>query len=170
MAAPEIQHWNLKVLTIANALVNLKGIVTDISAPKLTRDFDTTKRAGEAGVVARPKFFTEVEMSFTIKRVTIEALKALTESVSLPVTLQCSTIQEKDDGSREVYLWNVKGFPSEVPLGDLSEDGLESEITIMAHYVSASLGTYSLVYDPVNYIYSVNGTNLYDGIKTDLGL
>lgn len=170
MSVPEIQHWNLKILSINNILVNLKGLVTEVTAPKLTRDFDTTKRAGEAGIVARPKFFSEVEMSFTVKRVTIEALKALTEAVSLPVTIQCSTILEKDGGTRDVYLWNVKGYPSEVPFGDLSEDGLESEVTIMAHYVAATLGTYSLIYDPVNYIYSINGVNLYDGIKTDLGI
>lgn len=166
----EIQHWNATLLDVNNAPVSLKGIVTEISSPVLERDFDTEKRAGEAGVVARPKFFNEVEVSFTIRRIFPAFTKAILEAALLPITLQCNTIIESDTGSNLVYTWYVKGYPSSTPLGDLSADGLEAEVSLMCHYVSVTYSTFSLIYDPLNYIYSINGVNLFASVKTSLGL
>lgn len=167
---PEIQHWNATILDINNAPVNLKGIITELTSPVLERDFDTEKRAGEAGVVPRPKFFNEVEVSFTVRRIFPAFSKAILEAVNVPITLQCNTIIENSSGTNDVYSWFVKGYPSSVPLGDMSADGLEAEKSLMCHYVSVTYGTFSMVYDPVNYIYSINGVNLFASIKSGLGL
>lgn len=167
----EIQHWNAKILDIANAQVNLKGIITEISAPTLERDFDTEKRAGEAGVNPRPKFFNEVEVSITIRKLFPTFLKAVMEAVNSPITLTASTIIENETTNvNEVYTWFIRGYYSSLPLGDLSADGLEAEITLMANYLEISYGTLAVIYDPANYIYSINGTNLFASIKTSLGL
>lgn len=166
----EIQHWNATLLDINNAPVNLKGIITELSSPVLERDFDTEKRAGEAGIVARPKFFNEVEVSFTIRRIFPAFTKAILEAVLLPITLQCNTIIESESGTNGVYSWYIKGYPNSTPLGDLSADGLEAEISLTCHYVGVTYGTFSMIYDPVNYIYSINGVNLYASVKTSLGL
>lgn len=167
---PEIQHWNATLLDINNAPVNLKGIVTEVTSPVLQRDFDTEKRAGEAGIVARPKFFSEVEVSFTIRKVFPAFTKAIMEAVNAPITLQCNTIIENANGTNDVYSWFVRGYPSSTPLGDLSADGLESEKTLMCYYVSLSYGNLSMIYDPINYNYSINGVNLFASIKSGLGL
>lgn len=165
----EIQHWNATLLDINNVAVNLKGIITDLTAPTLERDFDTAKRAGESGVVSRPKFFNEVEVSFTIRRIFPAFTKAIMEAIDRNITLQCNTIIERT-GTNEVYSWFVRGYPSTIPFGDLSADGLEAEVTLMCNYISCTYSTLSVVYDPINYIYSVNGTNLYADIKNSLSL
>jgi phage tail tube protein FII len=170
MSTPEIQHWNATLLDVNNAPINLKGIVTELTAPTLERDFDTDKRSGEIGVVPRPKFFNEVEVSFTVRRVFPAFSKALLEAVNKPLTLQCNTIIENSDGSNNMYSWFIRGYHSSIPLGDLSADGMEAEVSLMAHYLSLTFGTLTLVYDPVNYVYSINGVNLFADIKSNLAL
>lgn len=170
MTAPEISFWNATLLDINSNPVNLKGIITDLSAPTLERDFDTDRRAGEIGVIARPKFFNEVKVSFTYKRWFPAFSKAILEAINLPISLQASAIIQSTGGITDVYTWSVRGYPSSVPLGDLSSDGMDGEIEMMCHYLSMTYGAFTLIYDPANFNYSVNGTNLFATFKTNLGL
>lgn len=168
--AAEIQHWNATILDINYSPVKLNGIVTEVKAPKLERDFDTEKRAGESGVIARPKFFNEVELSFTVKRIFPNFVKAIMQAVNLPLTFQCNTIIESATGVNEVYSWYAKGYPSSLPFGDLNADGMDSEVTLMCSFLSCTYGTFTMVYDPANYVYSINGSNQFNDIKLSLGI
>lgn len=167
----EVSAWNAKLAydttgTVDDITANLKGIITDLTSPVLEREFDTTKRAGELGIVARPKFFNEIEVSFTVRNTFTDFFKALVTGTSRPVTLTATACIEADDNTTQAYVYTCKGFVSSLPFGDLSEDGLESEITMMCHYISVALGTTTIIYDPANYVLSIGGVNLYANVKT----
>lgn len=167
----EISHWNASLFfdapgTTTDITANLKGIITGLTLPTLERDFDTTKRAGELGAVARPKTFNEVETSFTVKNLFREFLEALSRGVVNTIQLKATTCIQADDGTVTPYVVTVKGFVSSLPFGDLSDDGLETEVSMMCHYVEVVYSTFALIYDPKNYIYSINGVNLFENVKT----
>jgi phage tail tube protein FII len=168
----EITHWNAKLEydtsgTDNDISANLKGIITDLSSPILEQEFDTAKRAGELGIVPRPKFFNEIEVSFTIRGVFDDLLKALVTGTSRTVTLIATACIEEDDNTNKAYQFICKGFISSLPFGDLSEDGLEAEISMMCYYLEIKLGTsFAMVYDPRNYLLSIGGNNLFAGVKS----
>lgn len=162
----EIAHWNAKIeYGETPSEVALKGVITDLTAPTLEREFDTAKRAGELGVVPRPKFFNEVEISFTVRNIFEELITGLVTGTSRSITLTATACIEADDNSVEAYQIVAKGFISSLPLGELSEDGFESEVTMMCYEFSAELGDFEMVYDPRNYVLSIGVTNLFEGIK-----
>jgi phage tail tube protein FII len=167
----EVSHWNMMILEDGTPITSIKpqGIITDLTLPSLERDMDTTKRAGELGVVPRPKFFNEMELSFTIKSYFEDFLESLAKGMQTAITIRAVTCIESDAGVPSAYVVESKGFVSSLPFGDLSADGLESEITFMAFYLKATLGTSTIIYDPRNYVYSINGTNVFDAEKTMLG-
>lgn len=173
MPQPDILGWNGKILDINNSPRNLKGLLTDITAPALERDFDTDKRSGEMGIVPRPRHITEIEVSFTVAKISKELIRALLEglgSYNKTVTLQATAIVPNDAGVNEAYIWNVRGYMSSVPLGDLSADGIEAEFALMATYINISFGSdFAFVYDPENYIYSINNVNQWSDLKTLIG-
>lgn len=168
----EIHHWNAKLEydtagTEDDITANLKGIITDLSSPVLEREFDTAKRAGELGVVPRPTFFNEVEISFSIRAIFEDFLRACVTGTSRSVTLTATACLEADDNTTQPYRFICRGFVSSLPFGDLSEGGLEAEITMMCHYLSVTLGsTFTMIYDPRNYVLSIDGTNLFANVKT----
>jgi len=165
-----VVYWNATLTSIASLNQSLKGIITDVSSDGLQRDFDTAIRAGEMGVVPRPRHFGEFSVSFTAVKFSQGIIKTLWEAVNDRVTLTANAIIGSDAGTNEAYQWSVKGYPSALPLGDLGEDGLSSEFTLMCDYLSISYGTFALIYDPKNNIYSVNGTNLQASVNTLLGV
>jgi P2 family phage contractile tail tube protein len=171
MAVRDIQAWNVKLLDINNNPVSGSGLVTEFSLPVLSREFDTDKRAGEAGVVSRPKFFTEMEATIKIMSTSEEFEIALLQNVAKPITLQLSaSAAETTTGATVPYVVSMRGYFSEYPLGDFSDTGMECEITFLANYVSKTFGSNTVVIDPANYIWSINGVNVWQGIKDQLGL
>jgi phage tail tube protein FII len=173
MSFADVTAWNMRVLDINNAPTKINGIVTDVKAPKLEREFDTTKRMGEPGIIPRPKHIKEIEVSFTCKRVSRAFTKLLLEAMGTqnkPITLQATSIIDTDASTREIYIWTATGYVSATGLGDLSADGIESEVTMMCLKLDTSFGSDTFSYDPVNYIYSVNGVNLWASIKTAIGV
>lgn len=169
---PDVTAWNCRLLDINNAPTNIKGLITEVTAPQFERDFDTTKRAGEIGVIPRPRHFNELEVSFSVKKISKLLSKALLEamgSINKTVSLQCTAVIDNDATSRDIYLWTAKGYLSSVPLGALSADGIEAEYTMMLTQLDVSFGDFTMSYDPSNYVYSINGTNLMASIKTAIG-
>lgn len=171
MAIRDIQAWNVKLLDISNAPVTVAGLATEMTLPTLAREFDTDKRAGESGVVPRPKFFTEMESTIKLMSVSEEFEIAMLSNVAKPVTLQLSaSAADTSTGATVPYVVSLRGYFSEYPLGDFSDMGMEQEITMMVSYVSKQFGTNMMIVDPRNYIYSINGVNLWASIKAELGL
>jgi phage tail tube protein FII len=173
MSFADVTAWNAKFLDINNAPTKVSGLITEVKAPKLEREFDTTKRMGELGIVPRPKHLKEIEISFTCKRVSKAFNKALWEAlgtINKTVSLQATSVIDTDAATREINIWTATGYLSSTGLGDLSGDGIESEVKIMCIKLDASFGTDTFQYDPVNYIYSVNGVNLWASIKTAIGV
>lgn len=164
----EVAHWNAIIdsdnATPANKVLP-KGVITDLTLPTLERDVDTTKRAGELGVVPRPKFFNEMEMSFSVKAVFKEMIEALARGMQTSYTIKATACLESDSGVPKPYIIEAKGFTTGFPLGELSADGLEAEYTFMAFYLKLTLDTTIIIYDPRNYIYSIGGTNLFAAVK-----
>jgi phage tail tube protein FII len=168
----DVSAWNAKILDINNAPINLKGLITDVSSPMFEREFDTSKRAGEPGVIPRPKNLKEIEVSFTVKKVSRELIKALMEGVfsyNKQLTFQASAVVDSLSGLREMYVWTAKGYVSKSPFGNLNADGIEAEFSIMATYLEATFGTDTFKYDPVNYDGSINGVNQWADLKTSIG-
>lgn len=166
-----ITHWNaiaIKDPATPASAIKPQGVITDLTLPTLERDVDTTKRAGELGIVPRPKFFNEMELSFTVQAYYKEFLLALAEAMQVAYTLRVNVCLENDAGAITPYVVEAKGFVTSLPFGDLSADGLESEVTFMAYYLKATLDTTIIIYDPRNYIYSIGGVNLLDAEKTAL--
>jgi len=164
----DVNHWNATVFFdgTTDITANLKGVITGLTLPTLERDFDTTKRAGELGVVPRPRQFNEVEASFTVKSVFREFLEALARGMASTLMLTATSCIEDDAGNVIPYVVRVRGFVSSFPFGELSDEGLESEVTMMCYYVEVTLGTFSLIFDPRNYVFSVGGVNIFDNVKT----
>lgn len=170
---PDVTAWNCRLLDINNAPTSTKGLITEVTAPNFERDFDTTKRAGEMGIIPRPRHFNEMEVSFTVKKISKALARALLEAigtVNKTVSLQCTAIVDTDASTREVYLWTAKGYMSSAPLGNLSADGIDAEFTLMLTTLDLSFGDFTLTYDPANYIYAINGVNLWANIKTQIGV
>lgn len=164
----EITHWNAVIIDAGSPTppdVSPAGVITDLTLPTLEREVDTTKRAGELGVVPRPKFFNEMELTFTVKSVFSTFLNALAKGMQTSYTIRATACLEPDTGAIIPYIVESKGFTTALPLGGLSEDGFEAEYTMMAWYLSLTLGSFTLIYDPRNYIYSINGVNLFANAK-----
>lgn len=161
----ELSNWNARIILADDSIEQPSGIITDLTLPTLEREMDTTKRAGELGVVSRPSYFSEVELSFTIKNTYAGFFEALVTGMNQSITLEANTCIIPDTGTPTAYVVSGKGFVSSLPLGDLSADGMEAEITMMCWYVTADLGGVAMIYDPRNYILSLDGTNLFAGIK-----
>lgn len=171
MAVRDIQAWNVKLLDINNAPIAVAGLVTEMTLPVLSREFDTDKRAGESGVVARPKFFNEMEATLKIQSISEEFDMAMIANIAKPVTLQLSaSAAETTTGATVPYIVSMRGYFSEYPLGEFSDMGMESEITMMCNYVSKTFGTNTVIIDPTNYVWSINGVNIWQNIKNELGL
>lgn len=171
MPVRDIQAWNVALLDINNAPISVAGLATEMSLPTLTREFDTDKRAGESGVVSRPKFFDAMEATIKLMSTSEEFEIAMLSNVAKPITLQLkASAADTVTGITVPYVVSLRGYFSEYPLGDLSDMGMEQEITIAVSYLSKVFGTNTMIVDPKNYIYSINGVNLWAGVKTELGL
>lgn len=172
MATPDITAWNAKILDVNSNPISLKSIITDLTSPVLEKEFDTDKRAGEIGVISRPLYFNEMESSFTIKKATKPLMQALLAGIGDPngtITLQATAIV--DNGTtRESYIWDCIGYVSSLPLGDLSADGVDAEVTMMVNKLDVAFGVdFAMSYDPENYVYSINGTNLWADVASVIG-
>lgn len=165
----EIVHWNATIIdatspTIPDVLP--KGVITELELPKLIRDMDTTKRAGELGIVARPKHFNELELTFNAKAIFDTLATALAKMMQVSATIKLTACVTSDAGVTTPYIVKAKGFISELDLGKMSDNGYESSYKMMAYYLDISLGTtYTLIYDPRNYAFTLNGTNIFSAIK-----
>lgn len=163
-----VQHWNLTLSDddAGTTDVRTTGIITDLDLPELTSDFDTDIRAGELGVVARPKRMEELELSFTAVYPSNELMAAVARSKTIPVKLTATVCVENDGVSPVAYIVEGRGYNAAMPLGGLSADGIEMEYTFMLYYLSVTMGTFSMIYNPREYIFSINGTNMYAAVKT----
>jgi phage tail tube protein FII len=167
----DVTAWNGRLLDIYNNPLNLKSLITEIKAPSIEREFDTTKRAGEPGIIPRPKYIKEIEVSFTAMKMSSGLLRSLLEGVGdygKTVTLQATAIIDSDTTSSS-YIWTTKGCVSKAPLGNLGADGIEAEFSIMATQIDLQFGNeFSLSYDPKNYMYVINGVNIWANIKASI--
>ena len=175
MASTYINDWLVKILDFDANETPVSFICSEFNGGELEREFDTDPRAGEAGVVPRPMKFGEIEVTMTVKMVTKEILDVINTGIKNPISFQLSAATSDDNGVITPYVYTVKGFVSKIPFGDISADAsFEAEFTIKATYINQTIGTgagqFELIYDPKNYLYSVNGVNQLADIKTSLGL
>lgn len=170
MAVRDIQAWNVSMLDINNAPVAMAGLATELELPTLEREFDTDKRAGESGIISRPKHFSEVECSFTLMSISEEFMSAILQNVAKTVTFNFSAAALDSAGASAVYSLAMRGFYNSLPFGNIDDVSSEIEIGFNVNFFTFTFGAQTMTYDPANYIYSVNGTNLLANIKTTLGL
>jgi phage tail tube protein FII len=163
----EIIHWNATIIDTNPIIDDVlpKGVITELELPKLMREMDTTKRAGELGIVPRPKHFGELALSFKAKAIFDTFATALTKMMQTSATIKLTACITSDAGVTIPYTVEAKGFISELELGTLSDNGFESSYKMMAYYLSIDLDTYTLIYDPRNYLFTLNGVNLFASIK-----
>jgi phage tail tube protein FII len=166
----ELVHWNAKFISSDTTPTTVKpsGIITDLTLPTLTREMDDTVRAGELGVVSRPKKFGELAVSFNVKSYDEDLYEILLTGMSQYLTMEATTCMSTDAGVVTTYKVECKGFVNELPLGELSEDGFESEVSMMCYYLKTTFGSKVSIYDPRNYVLSIDGTNLFSGIANIL--
>jgi phage tail tube protein FII len=164
----EVTHWLLKITPsgVSPVATIPKGIITELTLPTLEREMDNTKRAGELGVVSRPKYYNEMSLEFTVKYFYKELIEALIKGTNESITLEATACLQPDTGTAKAYKVLAKGFVNSLPLGDLSSDGLESKISLMCWYLECNLDTSTIIFDPRNYILSMNGTNIFESVKT----
>ena len=175
MPADFISDWTANILDINDAPISLASIITDLDAGGIERNFDTTRRAGEPGVIARPQGFSEIEVSFTAKILAKDFIKSWSEGVTEPISLQLMAAMNDGTGVLIPYTFQATGYTQMIPFGSFSESEVEGEFTMMASKVTQTIGAtgvgqYTLIYDPKNYIYSINGVNKLANVKTMLGL
>ena len=175
MASTFINDWLVKILDAGANSTNVDFICSEFNGGELEREFDTDPRAGEVGSVPRPMKFGELEVSMSVKMVTKEVLDVINTGIKNPISFQLSAATSDDNGTITPYIYTVKGFMSKIPFGDIASDAsFEAEFTLMATYLKQEIGTgvekFELIYDPKNYLYSVNGVNMLADIKTSLGL
>jgi phage tail tube protein FII len=161
-------HWNAIFTTTDTTPVVVKpsGIITDLTLPSLTREVDDTVRAGELGVVPRPKKYGELEVSFTLAAIFDTLHQTLVKGTNQTLIMEAVTCVIPDSGAAVAHKVECRGFVTELPLGELSEDGYEAEITMMCWYLKVTMGTKITIYDPRNYVLSVDGTNLFASVAT----
>lgn len=162
-----ITFWNLAVTNAE--LVTAMAEVTDLTLPNISREFDTDRRVGYAGVISIPKGFGEMDLSFTTKKVTKGFYNILTSLGE--VNFQFTGI---DQGGTEfdTHLVVCSGFCENVPLGEFSAaDGGTYELTAKINRIEKYInGESVLIFDPKSYTYTVNGVNQFANIRTALGI
>ena len=167
-----VRDWTATILDAANKLTNLQGMVTGIDLPDIERDYDTEKRVGLPGVVSFPMGWTDMESSVSFRNMTEGFLEAIQGTVDGELSLQLTGIAENSEtGTVMSYLSLIRGSVMTLPMGSFSaQEVTEFELGIKVNYISRSLGASNFIYDPRNFIWSVNGVNRLEARKQILGV
>lgn len=167
-----IKDWTATLLNANNQPTSLQGMVTEADLPDIEREYDTEKRVGLPGVVSFPMGWGEMESTITLRNVSEGFLDAIAGTVNGELSLQLTGIAENTEtGSMVSYFCTVRGSVMTMPMGSFSaQEVAEFELGIKVNYVSRTLGNSSFIYDPRNFIWSVNGVNLLESRKQSLGV
>lgn len=162
-----ITFWNLNVTNSES--VTAMAEVTDLSLPNISREFDTDRRVGYAGVISIPKGFGEMDLSFTTKKVTKGFYNIITSLGEVNFNF---TGIDQGSTSFDTHLVVCSGFCEQIPLGEFSaSDGGTYEVTAKINRIETYInGDSIMIFDPKSYIYTVNGVNQFANIKTALGV
>lgn len=167
-----IKDWTATILNTNNQPTSLQGMVTEADLPDIEREYDTEKRAGLPGVVSFPMGWGEMESTITLRNVSEGFFDAIASTVNGELSLQLTGIAENSETNATVsYLCTVRGSVMSMPMGSFSaQESAEFELGIKVNYVSRALGASTFIYDPRNFIWSVNGVNLLEARKQSLGV
>lgn len=162
-----VNYWSLRVANDSAIVGNAD--VTSLELPTITRTFDTDRRIGYAGIVPIPTGFDELSLTFTTKAVDNTFLTVLSsiESVNFVFT---GLEQDSTSGVNKIVVL-CSGFVENLPMGNFSDNGSEYEFTAKISRIELVYnGDSVLVFDPKNYIYSVNGYNQFVNIASNLAV
>lgn len=154
----------------------LQGMVTDVTLPPLELNFDTDARSGMIGAIPLPTYFNTMEMSFTLQSFSHKAIKELTGALHGGAEINLNGVGKKHDGSGTVNVAIIcKGFVGKGLGMNLSaQQSATSEYNIMLSYYkqfySDGANNTIVIYDPHNFILSIDGVNIFEEEGKALGV
>lgn len=166
-----INFWNLRISNGATPTpttdVNIECV--EVQLPVISRQFNDDKRVGYLANIPYPLGYEIGNLEFTSKGITTAALRLLAR---LGRTTFIFTGCESSDGETfTTTTVTVRGYMEDTSLGAFTDGGGEYQHTVKVDYIEVSIGgTVQLKFDPINYIYEINGVNQLASIRTSLGL
>lgn len=172
MAQGTIQHYVLTGLDANGTPTSTQGIVTDVDLGELEFAFDNDKRAGAYGVVSRRLTPDEYEVTFSTVGMTQELHNLLVGGVNSEISFQLSAIDEDTETGAIIPIKIVmRGAVSSIPFGSYTpQNNSNWDIGFMVNYIDRKWGDSTFIYDPRNFIWSINGKNLLADRKAALGV
>ena len=170
-----IPQYCLSIVDGTDKIV-LQGMVTDVKLPPLELNFDTDARSGMIGAIPLPQYFSSLEMSFTMQSFTYNAIAELANMLNGGCELSLNGCGKLHDGSGTVNVAiNCKGFVGKgFGFNFPAQSSANSEFNIMLNYYkqfySDGISNTTIIYDPHNFILSVDGTNIYQAEGEALGI
>jgi uncharacterized protein len=166
-----INFWNLRISDGATVspLTDINLEVTEVTLPTISRQFNDDKRVGYISNVPYPLGYELSALEFTTKGLTPTTMRLLAR---IGKTTFVFTGCESSDGTTfSVTTVTCRGYIEDNPLGSFADDGAEYQATVRVDYLEVvDDGTAVLRFDPLNYVYEVNGVNQLASIRTSLGL
>ena len=160
-----VNYWSLRVSNDTTIVGNAD--VTSLELPTITRTFDTDRRIGYSGIVPIPTGFDELSLTFTTKAIDNVFLTVLS-SIDTVNFVFTGLEQDTTSGVNKVTVL-CSGFVENLPMGTFSDGGSEYEFTAKISRIELIYnGDSVLVFDPKNYIYSINGLNQFSTISSTL--
>lgn len=171
MAQGTVRDYVLTLLDAAGKATSTQGIATTVDLGSIEFEFDNEKRAGQSGVVSRRLTPNEIDVSVTTLGMTQELHDALVGGINGEISLQLKASDEDSEtGSIIPVKIVVRGAVSSIPLGSYNpQANSEFEISLMANYIERKWGDSVFIYDPRQFIWSLNGKNLWQARKDALG-
>lgn len=168
----EVRDYLLTILDILGNPTSTQGIATTIDLGEIEFEFDDEKRAGQSGVVSRRLTPNAIETSVTTLGMSQELHDVLVGSVNGEISFQLTASDEDAETGLIIPVKIVlRGAVSTIPLGSYNpQANSEWEFGMMANYVERKWGDSTFIYDPRNFIWSLNGKNLWQARKDALGV
>lgn len=166
-----ISFWNLRISDGATVspLTSINMEVTELQLPTISRQFNDDKRVGYISNIPYPLGYEVGTLEFTTKGVSTTDIRLLGR---IGRTTFVFTGAETTDGSTfSTTTVTCRGYIEDNSLGSFADDGAEYQFTVRVDYLEVVVNsTTVLKFDPLNYLYEINGVNQLASIRTTLGL
>ncbi len=171
-----IPDFCLSFVNDDNSLSNLQAMVTNVSIPYLERSFDTDARAGLPGLIPLPLGWNNQELTFTLQSFSQEIIKKIAGKINSLIKMQLNGcgLRHTDQTVLNV-VFKGNGFLAQSLGMDLqAQSSATSEYRIMLNkyelVISDGTNTTTVIYDPMNYVLSVDGVNTLEDQGQAIGV
>ncbi|NEP03531.1 MAG: hypothetical protein F6K34_01125 [Okeania sp. SIO4D6] len=167
-----ISQWVVSIVRDDNTISPGQALATSVTFPPLTKNFDSDARAGLPGVVPIPLQFSEQELTISLRGITEDFITELASRYYKLIKVDISGVgcDMTDQSEVAVRVVAEGNLMTSLGLELTAQDSATSEVSIMLNKMHLKIGTTEIIYDPMNYNYSVNGVNQLAAQATLIGI